>query len=101
MRGVGPPLTDTQMTNQAQAITDVVAYSSDHDRFMTEETQIQMMPFGARPFPDDGSSSPTSFKCSTGGATRLCTMPQDANQASRTHNKDEHRGAPRRHTCSF
>src|SRR6266702_231450 len=99
--GVAPPLTDDQMMNQTRAITGVVAYSSDHEHFMTEETQIPMLPFGAKPLPDDCSSSPTSFKCSTSGATRLCTMPQDANQASRTHNKDEHRGAPRRHTCSF
>ncbi|KAH9010192.1 hypothetical protein EDB85DRAFT_1307126 [Lactarius pseudohatsudake] len=85
------PLTDDQMTTELWATTDIVANSGDHERSMTEETQIPMMPFGAKSFlQEDRSCSPTSFTCSTGGAMKLRTMSQKTNQAAWTHNEGEH-----------
>lgn len=94
--GVPPPLVEDLM-NCSHTITDIKADLSDHERAMTAEAHIPMMPLRPKPLSDECSCSPT---CSTSGATRLNTMPQEANEASRRYNKGEHLGASRRHTCS-
>ncbi|KAI9443700.1 hypothetical protein BJY52DRAFT_1317031 [Lactarius psammicola] len=84
------PQSHDQMPNGSRTITNVVDNLSDHERSMTQGTQFPVMPFGAKPFPDDCSGSPPSFKHSTSGSTRLRTIPQEANRASQTLKKDEH-----------
>jgi len=86
--GTGTPQSYDQMTNEPRAITDVVVNSNDRVRFMTEETPIPMMSFGAKPFPDHSPRSPPYF--TTNGASWLRTTPQQSNKASRTHNEGEH-----------
>jgi hypothetical protein len=89
----GSSLADDQISNESN-LTDRV-------RFMSEETQIPMMTFGAKPFSDDSSCSSTSL--TTSGGSRLRTMPhwQESNQASQTHDEGEHLvGAQRCHTCT-
>ncbi|KAH9069426.1 hypothetical protein EDB83DRAFT_2584748 [Lactarius deliciosus] len=73
--------------------TDIVANSSDNERYKTEDTQIPMTPFGAKPLPD-GSYPPTSFKNSTSGSTRLRMRSQEAIRVSTTHNKGEYLADP-------
>ncbi|KAH9015997.1 hypothetical protein EDB85DRAFT_2023151 [Lactarius pseudohatsudake] len=85
---LSPPFADDQMSNEFQIITDVVANSSDHERYRTE-TQIPMTPFGAKPLPD-GSYPPASSKNSTSGSTRLRTRSQETIRISPTHNKGEY-----------
>ncbi|KAH9015989.1 hypothetical protein EDB85DRAFT_2023139, partial [Lactarius pseudohatsudake] len=85
---LSPPFADDQISNESQIITDVVANSSDHERYRTEETQIAMTPFGAKPLPD-GSYPPASSKNSTSGSTRLRTRSQETIRISPTHNKGE------------
>ncbi len=87
--------------NESQIVTDIIANSSDHVHSMTKETQILMMLLGAKPLPDDCSCSPTSYKYLMGSAMGLHTMPQDASQASQTHDKGEHPGVPCCHACSL
>ncbi|KAI9432545.1 hypothetical protein H4582DRAFT_1098998 [Lactarius indigo] len=82
--------TNDQMPNESRIFTDVVPNSSDHGRYKTEETQVLMMPFGAKLFPDECSYPPTSFKRSTSGSRRLRTKLQEANRASLTHKEGKH-----------
>ncbi|KAH9069425.1 hypothetical protein EDB83DRAFT_2518571 [Lactarius deliciosus] len=84
--------TDDQTLNESRVITEVVPNSSDHERYKTEGTQIPMMQFGAKLFPDDCSYLPTSFKCSTSGSRWLHTKPEEENRASQTHNEGEQLG---------
>ncbi|KAF8265614.1 hypothetical protein EI94DRAFT_1735274 [Lactarius quietus] len=84
-------------TNESKAITDSMADWSDHKHSRTEEIQPPMIPFCATPFPEECSYTSSSFKCSTTttvDASRLHTMPQEANQASHTHNEGKHLASP-------
>ncbi|KAH9010193.1 hypothetical protein EDB85DRAFT_2053060 [Lactarius pseudohatsudake] len=85
---LSPPFADDQMSNEFQIITDVVANSSDHERYRTE-TQIPMTPFGAKPLPD-GFYPPASSKNSTSGSTRLRTRSQETIRIRQHHNKGEY-----------
>lgn len=98
--GVTFPRFDTEtpqfhyrMMNESQAITDkitdTVNKSSDRQHSIID-AQFPIMPFYAKPFPNDFSSSPPSSKCSISGSTRGPSMFQEENQAPRTHNEDEH-----------
>ncbi|KAH9056766.1 hypothetical protein EDB87DRAFT_1634828 [Lactarius vividus] len=78
-----------QILNESQVITDVVANSSEDERYATKETQISMTPFGAKSFPD-GSCPLAYLKNSTSGSTRLRTRSQEAIQVSPIYNKGEY-----------
>lgn len=81
-------LADDPTTNESRAITDVVASMGDLVCFMTEETPITSMQFGAKPFSDHSSYSPTSS--TTSGALRVRTMHDESNRASPTHDEGEY-----------
>ncbi|KAI9443696.1 hypothetical protein BJY52DRAFT_1420864 [Lactarius psammicola] len=75
------------MTDESRAITEVVADLGENERSMTEKPQTPMMPFGAKPFLDNCSCTPT---CSTSSATRVRMVPQEANQVLQTYNEGEY-----------
>jgi hypothetical protein len=93
---VTPSLADGQMTNESQAITDAVAKSGDRQHSIID-AQFPIMPFCAKPFPNDFSCSPLSSKCSISVATRGPSILQEENQAPQTHGEGEHLGALRHH----
>ncbi|KAI9433806.1 hypothetical protein H4582DRAFT_2060498 [Lactarius indigo] len=81
--------TDDQTPNESRVVTDVISNLSDHRRYKTEETQILMMPFGAKL---ECSYHPTSFKCSTSGSRRPSMKYKEASRASPIHKEGEHLG---------
>ncbi|KAN0141076.1 hypothetical protein V8E53_000832 [Lactarius tabidus] len=85
--------THGQMTNESQAITDAVAKSGDRQHSIID-AQFPIMPFCAKPFPNDFSCSPLSSKCSISVATRGPSILQEENQAPQTHGEGEHLESP-------
>ncbi|KAN0141091.1 hypothetical protein V8E53_000847 [Lactarius tabidus] len=83
------PQSHDQTVNESRAITNTVTKSSDCQQSIPD-TRFPIMPFHAKPFPDDCSCSQLAFNCLIRGATRGPSTLQDENQVPQAHGEDEH-----------